>query len=252
MRAHHLLHWGRSSSLLLPVLLTVLLGGCGLPFTSSSSTSSSTSASATACPSPLPFQATSGTIQSISGTTLLIAGPNGSTVKAAYTSTTRFVRQALVTTAALREGAFVVVAVTQNASNTYTATTISLSTAANAGSRPRGSLGGSGQGSGSGSACRRQGMRLGAGNRTPMSGNGTPRGVIGTVSQFSGNRLTVADANQTDHTIAVNPATQILQTSQVAATSLQVGMRVNLVGLPNSQGVLTAQSVTILASGSDK
>jgi Domain of unknown function (DUF5666) len=247
MRAYHLLHWERASLLLL-VLLAVLVGGCSLPFTSNSSTSTSV----TACSSPLAFQTTSGTIQSISGTTLLIASSNGSTVKAAYTSTTRFVRQALVTTAALREGSFVVVAVTQNASNTYTATTISLSTAANAGSRPRGSFGGSGQGSGSGSACSRQGMRLGAGNRTPRSGNGTPRGVIGTVSQFSGNRLTVADANQTDHAITVNPATQILQTSQVAATSLQVGMRVNLVGLPNSQRVLTAQSVTILPPGLDK
>ncbi len=235
-------------SLLLLVLLAVLVAGCDLPFLPGSTTSTS----ATACPSPVPFQATSGTIQSINGTTLLITATNGSTVTATYTNTTRFARQVRVTTAALQNGVFVFVAVTQNADNSYTATRISLSNAANAGSRPGGAFGGSGRRGGNGSACGRRGFRGGFGGQDLAGGNGNTRGISGTVSQFKGNTLTVTDVNQADFTVTLSSTTQIIQTSQAAATSLQVGMKVNLVGLRNAQGVLTARSVTILPPGSSK
>jgi uncharacterized protein DUF5666 len=235
-------------SLLLLVLLAVLVAGCDLPFLPGSTTSTS----ATACPSPVPFQATSGTIQSINGTTLLITATNGSTATAIYTSTTRFTRQARVTIAALQNGAFVFVAVTQNADNSYTANRISLSNAANAGSRPGGAFGGSGRRGGNGSACGRRGFRGGFGGQDLAGGNGNTRGISGTVSQLKGNTLTVTDVNQADFTVTLSSTTQIIQTSQAAATSLQVGMKVNLVGLRNAQGVLTARSVTILPLGSGK
>ncbi len=235
-------------SLLLLVLLAVLVAGCNIPFLPGSTTSTS----ATACPSPVPFQATSGTIQSINGTTLLITATNGSSVTATYTNTTRFARQVRVTTAALQNGAFVFVAVTQNADNSYTANRISLSNAANAGSRPGGAFGGSGRRGGSGSACGRRGFRGGNGGQDLAGGNGNTRGISGTVSQLKGNTLTVTDVNQADFTVTLSSTTQIIQTSQAAATSLQVGMKVNLVGLRNAQGVITARSVTILPLGSSK
>jgi hypothetical protein len=235
-------------SLLLLILLAVLVAGCDLPFLPGSTTSTS----ATACPSPVPFQATSGTIQSINGTTLLITATNGSTVTAIYTSTTRFARQVRVTTALLQNGVFVFVAVTQNADNSYTATRISLSNAANAGSRPGGAFGGSGRRGGNGSTCGRRGFRGGNGGQDLAGGSGNTRGISGTVSQLKGNTLTVTDVNQADFTVTLSSTTQIIQTSQAAATSLQVGMKVNLIGLRNAQGVLTARSVTILPPGSGK
>jgi len=249
MRTYQLFSRMLGSSLLL-VVLAVLVAGCNIPYISSS-TSSTTSA--TACPSPVPFQTTSGTIQSINGTTLMIAAANGSTVTATYTSTTRFTRQARVALAALQNGAFVFVAVTQNADNSYTATRISLSNAANAGTRPGGGFGGSGRRGGNGSACGGRRGTFGAnGGQDLAGGNGSTRGISGTVSQLKGNTLTVTDTNQADYTITLNSTTQIIQTSQAAATSLQVGLKVNLVGSRNAQGVLTARSVTILPSGSGK
>lgn len=252
MRTYQLLSRMLGSSLLL-VLLAVLVAGCNIPYLPGSTTSST---SATACPSPVPFQTTSGTIQSINGTTLLITATNGSTVTATYTSTTRFTRQARVTIAALQNGAFVFVAVTQNANNNYTATRISLSNAANAGSRTGGGFGGSGgsgRRGGNGSACGgRRGTFGGNGGQDLAGGNGSTRGISGTVSQLKGNTLTVTDTNQADYTVTLNSTTQIIQTSQAAATSLQVGLKVNLVGSRNAQGVLTARSVTILSSGSGK
>jgi uncharacterized protein DUF5666 len=240
MRAYQLLSRVVGSSILL-VLLAALVEGCSLPFLPSSTTSSS----ATTCPSAVPFQAVRGTIQSINGTTLLITAMNGNTVKATYTSTTRFTRQAMVTTSALQNGAFVFVVVTQDASNTYpTATRISLLNAA-PGSRPGGAFGG-GFGRGSGSACGRRGLRGGFGGQDFAGGNGNTRGIAGTISQFRGSSLTVTDTNQANFTVTLNSSTQIIRTSQVSASSLQVGTRVNLIGLRNAQGVITARSVVIL------
>ena len=232
------------SSILL-VLLAALVGGCSLPFLPSSITSSSV----TACPSPVPFQTVRGMIQSINGTTLLITATNGNTVKATYTSTTRFTLEASATTAALQQGTFVFVAVTQNASNIYpTATRISLLNAA-PGSRTGGAFGG-GFGRRSGSACGGRGLRGGFGGQDFAGGNGNTRGIAGTVSQLRGSSLTVTDMNQANFTVILNSSTQIVKTSQVSASSLQVGTQVNLIGLRNAQGVITARSVMILLPGS--
>jgi RNase P/RNase MRP subunit p29 len=238
MRANRLLSQIPGLLILLAPLFVV---ACSVPFISSSSNS----ASVTPCPSPVPFQRTSGTIQSINGNTLLITSTQGSTIKASYTSTTRFTRETAETTAALKEGVFVFVAVAQGANNTYTATTISLTS----GSRPTGGFGGSGFGGRRGngnSTCARQ--RFGNGNGTPGAefGNGNTRGISGTVSQLTSKTLTVTDTNQSDYVVSLTSATQIIQTSQVSASTLQVGMRVNVVGLRNAQGVIAARSVTIL------
>ena len=242
MRANQLLRRVVGSSLLL-VLLAVLVAGCSLPFLSPSTTSS-----VAACPSSTSFQAIRGTIQSINGTTLLITNTNGSTVKATYTSTTRFTRQARATTAALLNGTFVFIVVTENQANTYpTATRISLLNASNPGFRPGGSFGGFGRGGNS--ACGRRGLRGSNGGQDFGNGTGNTRGIAGTVSRLSGNTLTVTDSNQANFNVALDSTTQIIQTSRVSATSLQAGMQVNVVGSRNAQGVITARSITILLPG---
>jgi hypothetical protein len=149
-----------------------------------------------------------------------------------------------VTTSALHSGAFVFVAVTQNADNSYTAKRISLLAGGNPGFRPGGTFGGFGR---RGNAACRQGQR---GNNANLGIGPNARGIAGTVSRFSGNTLTVTDTNQSDFTVMLNSTTQIIQTSQITATSLQVGTRVNVIGLRNAQGVIQARSVTVLLSGS--
>lgn len=240
MRVYHVLN--QIGSFLALGSLVVVLGGCSIPFISAPTTTTS----ATACPSPVPSQAVRGTIQSINGTTLMITDAQGNSVKATYTNTTRFTRQAKVTTSALQSGTFVFVAVTQNADNTYTATSISLSNGGNRGLRPGGFGGGPGR---RGNAACRQGQRGNFAGQDLTGGTGNTRGITGTVSQLSGTRLTVTDVNQADYTVTLNSTTQIIQTSQASATALQVGMRVNVVGLRDAQGVITARSVTILVPG---
>jgi hypothetical protein len=248
MRTYRLLSRVLGSSILL-ALLTVLIAGCSIPFLPTTSTTAATSA--TACPTVVPSQAVRGTIQSINGTTLVLTDANGNSVTATYMSNTRFTRQARVTTSALVSGTFVFVAVTQNSDNSYTATTITLSNGGNRGSRFTGGFGG-GSGRRGNPACR-QGQRGNNGGQDPTGGAAAnTRGIMGTVSQLNGKTLTVTDVNQADYTVTLNSTTQIIQTSQASATSLQVGMSINVVGMRNAQGVITARSVTILLPGNGK
>jgi uncharacterized protein DUF5666 len=221
-------------SMALPLLLAVFIAGCGPNFTSTSGTS----ATATACASPRAqsFRGTIGTLKQVSGTTLFVTDRSGKTIQVTYTSTTRFLRETVVTTTALKEGAFVSITITQNPDNTYTAKTISLIN--RTGSGPF--QGQRGQGQRRNTACPRP---------TQFAGNGTTgnaRGITGTVSQLNGNMLTVTALNGGDYTVTLANATQIVQTSVVSASVLKAGMALSLLGSSNAQGVLMAQSVMIL------
>ncbi len=222
-------------SMALPLLLAVFIAGCGPNFTSTSATSAT--ATVTACPSPRAqsFRGTIGTLQQVSGTTLFVTDRSGKTIQVTYTSTTRFLRETVVTTTALKEGAFVSVTITQNSDNTYTAKTISLIN--RTGSGPF--QGQRGQGQRRNTACPRP---------TQSAGNGTgnARGITGTISQLNGNTLTVTAQNGGDFTVTLAHATQIVQTSVVSASVLKAGMALSLLGSSNAQGVLMAQSVMIL------
>ncbi len=222
-------------SMTLPLLLAVFIAGCGPNFTSTSATSAT--ATVTACPSPRAqsFRGTIGTLKQVSGTTLFVTDRSGKTIQVTYTSTTRFLRETVVTTTALKEGAFVSVTITQNSDNTYTAKTISLIN--RTGSGPF--QGQRGQGQRRNTACPRP---------TQFAGNGTgnARGITGTISQLNGNTLTVTAQNGGDFTVTLAHATQIVQTSVVSASVLKAGMALSLLGSSNAQGVLMAQSVMIL------
>ncbi len=222
-------------SMALPLLLAVFIAGCGPNFTSTSGTSATATATACARPRAQSFRGTIGTLQQVSGTTLFVTDRSGKTIQVTYTSTTRFLRETVVTTTALKEGAFVSVTITQNSDNTYTAKTISLIN--RTGSGPF--QGQRGQGQRRNTACPRP---------TQSAGNGTgnARGITGTISQLNGNTLTVTAQNGGDFTVTLAHATQIVQTSVVSASVLKAGMALSLLGSSNAQGVLMAQSVMIL------
>src|SRR5438067_2004401 len=87
---------GSTTLLLLLLLLTV---GCG---TNTTGAAASVTATATTCPSTQ-FQTAIGTIQSISGSTLLIANMQGKNVKATYSSSTRFLHPSSPAVSTLKE-----------------------------------------------------------------------------------------------------------------------------------------------------
>jgi len=224
--------------MVLLLLLAVLIAGCGPSFISTpaaSATSTTTNCAQTRVRSA---RATIGTLKQVNGTTLFVTDRSGKTIQATYTSTTRFLRETVVTATALQDGAFVAVTVTQNPDSTYTAKTISLIN--RTGLRP---FQGQGQGQGQrrNPACPRP-------TQSAANGVGNGRGITGTIGQFSATMLTVTTFNGEDYTVMLTHATQIVQTSQVSASVLQAGMAVSLFGLPNAQGVLMAQSVMILLS----
>jgi len=223
-------------SMALLLLLAVLIAGCGPNFISTSAVSATATTTNCAQSRVRTTRATIGTLKQVSGTTLLITDTSGKTIQATYTSTTRFLRETVVTTTALQEGAFVAVTVMQNPDNTYTAKTISL--ISRTGQRP---FQGQGQGRRRNPACPRPTQSAGDG-----VGNG--RGITGTVGQLSATMLTVTTFNGEDYTVMLTHATQIVQTSQVSASVLQAGMPVSLFGSTNAQGVLMAQSIMILLS----
>jgi hypothetical protein len=236
------------------LLGTALVAGCGSSAAATPAARLSSTATAQLCPAQS-FQAVTGTVQNISSSTLTVADQRGGTVQARYTSTTRFARQVAATVGTLQEGMPVAVATTQNANNTYSATTILVFERGAFGNR--GGFGGAPGGF--------PGARSGAG-RSTLSGAGSRsraarncferalgvnvdvgrRGITGTVAQVNGNLLTVTDFSGTDFIVTITSATQILMTQTATASALQAGVPVTVIGTRDNQGVLTARSITIL------
>jgi hypothetical protein len=221
-------------STMLLLLLALLAVGCGTN-TTATGASSSTTATTTPCPSNQ-LQSATGTIQSISGNTLLIANIRGNTTKATYSSSTRFTRQSSTTVSSLKEGVPVTVTITQNADNTYTATRIMLTNSSFQVRR---------QGTNSNASCFNR-SRPNRSSSTPPSGTTNTRGVAGTVGQMNGNTLTVTDTQGSDYTMTIASTTQIEQTSTASAADLKTGQAVTVSGSPDGQGGINARTVTIL------
>lgn len=226
------------------VMLAGLLVACGSSSTSTSSANNAT----TSTPTPACLSVTTGTLQSVSNNTLQVTNLQGKNVQVTLTSTTVLTRQAALTAADLKTGSLVTVIVKQNADNTYSALSVSART----------SLTGQGQGGFRNGAKPCVGQRRGTGtggfggpsfgSGTPgASGNGTSRQTInGTVSQVSGNSLTVTDTSGNDFTVALTATTRMTQQQSVTASDLQIGQSVTITGSANSQGVINASSVSLL------
>lgn len=226
----------RIFSLLPVVMFAALLAACSSSSTTTSATTPTTAT--TGC-----LSLTTGTIQSVSNNTLQVTNLQGKNVQVTVTGTTVFSRQATVTAADLKTGSLVTVIVKQNADNTYSALSVSVRT----------SLTGLGQGGVSNGAKPCGGQRRGTGtggfgSGTPgASGSGTSLQTInGTVSSISGNSLMVTDTNGNDFAVTLTPTTRMMQQQTAAISDLQIGQAVAITGSANSQGVVTASSVSLL------
>ena len=217
------------------VVFAVLLAACGSTTSASSNTSTSTTPTSTAkCPT-----ITVGTIQNIGANSLVVTNVQGKQTQVTFTSATRFVRTSIVPASSLQTGSLASVTIMENANNTYSALTVSVrSSQALQGGFTRGST-----------QCRSQFTR---GNRTGTPGAfgaGQNRQVVnGTISQISGNAVTLSNANGDDFIVNLTPTTRI--TAQVTASvqNLKSGVPVTITGTANAQGAINATSVSILQS----
>lgn len=236
-----------------------LLAGCGNSSSTTSgasSTSTTSAATATACAQPgLSFKTATGTLSSINGSTFVVATQKSGNVTVAYSSTTRFVRQDSVPATSLKEGTSVTVAVTSTGS-TYTATRITVTTGT------AGTANGSGSGTGrfpgftgtpgagrSTNPCFTRGQAGGPGNgQSGGSGTGTSnfRGLIGTVSQVTGNTMNITDTSGSTFSVTITPQTQVIESTSVTSAALKTGQALTVSGSPGSNGAISARSVTIL------
>ena len=227
-------------SLLPVVMLAGLLVACGSASTSTSSANSTTTAGTqtTAC-----LSVTTGTIQSVSNTTLQVTTLQRKNVQVTVASTTLLTRQAVLTAADLKTGSRITVIVKQNADNTYSALSVSVGTTlARQGSFGNGAKLCNGQRRGTG----------GGGFGGPGLGSGTPatgtsrQTINGTLSQFSGNSLTVTDTSGNDFTVTLTTTTRMMQQQTATISDLQIGQAVTITGSANSAGVITASSLSLL------
>jgi hypothetical protein len=214
------------------ILFAVLLVACGSNTSASSNTSTSTTPTTTKCPT-----IAVGTIQNIGANSLVVTNLQGKQTQVTFTSTTRFVRTSIVPASSLQTGSIASVTIMENANNTYSALTVSV----------RSSLqGGFTRGS---TQCRSQFTR---GNRTGTPGAfgaGQNRQIVnGTISQISGNALTLSNANGDDFIVNLTPTTRITAQVTASAQNLKSGVPVTITGTANTQGVINATSVSILQS----
>ncbi len=227
--------------LLLLALFMAACGSNGTTTTSGNAPATATTTAAKNCPATA-----SGTINSVSNTTLLFTNRQGTEVQATFDSSTVFIQQAVGTTADLKEGTAVTTTVQQGSNNTYTALTISLRDGAALAVGRLGSLRGCvGQ--------RRNGVGgtgAGLGGLPGVFGTATAAGrqsVSGTIAQVNGSTLVITDASGNDFSIQVTKATRIGKTEAAIARDLKSGLTVTVAGIKDSQGVLHATYIVISA-----
>ncbi len=215
------------------VMFAVLLTACGSNSSASSSTSTATTPTTTKCPT-----VSIGTIQSISNNSLLVTNLQGKQSQVTFTSATKFIRTSTVVPSSLQTGSLVSVTVMENANNTYSALTVSIRNPQAQGGFTRGST-----------QCRSQFSR-GSRTGTPGAfGAGQNRQVVsGTISQISGNAVTLSNSSGDDFIVNLTSSTRITTQLTVTAHDLKSGEPVMITGLANGQGVINASSVSILQS----
>jgi Domain of unknown function (DUF5666) len=226
--------------LLFPVVLLVsLLAACGSASTNASgSTTGATKAPTTNC-----LTVTSGTIQHVSNGSLLLTNLQGKNVQVTLTSATTYIRQSTLMPSGIKTGAPISVVVVLNADNTYSAVSVSIRSSL---SRQGGFTSGARLCSGQGQFPRRSGTP--GAFRTPgASGSGQIRQTVnGTVSQVNSNTLILTDTSGNNLSVTLTATTRITTQETVPVNDLRSGVAVTITGTANSQGVISANSVSIL------
>ena len=221
------------------LFLVMLLASCG---SSGSGTASAVTATPTATLCPV---TDIGTVQSFSGSKLIIADVQGKQVQVTFSSATRFSRQTTVLPSALQIGERATVRSTQNPDTTYTATQITVGRAFTQGTT--GGQGGRfrpGTGTPTTRTCPSTGFTRGSRTGTG-SGNTTGQTLSGTLSQINKNAITLTDTSGNDYAFTLTANTQITSQSTATASDIQTGQAVTVLGT-NNQGVITARTITIL------
>ena len=222
----------------IPVLVfAVLLAACGSNTSASSSTSAANTSTTTKCPT-----ISVGTIHTISANSIELTNLQGKQSQVTFTSTTKFNRTSTVAPSSLQTGSFASVTIMQNANNTYSALTMSVrNSQAQGGGFTRGST-----------QCRSQftrGNRTGTPGTSGAFGAGQNRQVVnGTISQISGNAVTLSNSSGDDFIVNLTSTTRITAQVTASANDLKSGEPVTITGVANSQGVINASSVSILQS----
>ncbi len=221
------------------LLVSLLLAACG----SASTNASGSTTGATKTPTTNCLTVASGTIQHVSNGSLLLTNLQGKNVQVTLTSATTYIRQSTLTPSGVKVGAPVSVVVVLNADNTYSAVSVSIRSSL---SRQGGFTSGARLCSGQGQFPRRFGTP-GAFGTPSATGSGQIRQTInGTVSQVNSNTLIVTDTSGTDLTVTLTATTRIITQEVVSASDLHSGVAVTVTGTANSQGVISANSVSIL------
>ena len=229
------------------ILLVSLLVACG----SASTNASGSTTGATKTPTTNCLIVASGTIQHVSNGSLLLTNLQGKNVQVTLTSTTTYIRQSTLTPSEIKTGAPISTVVVLNADNTYSAVSVSIRSSL---SRRGGFTSGARLcSSGQGQFPRRSGTPgasggSGFGSGTPgASGSGQLRQTVnGMVSQISSNTLIVTDTSGNDLTVTLTASTRITTQETVPVSDLRSGAAVTVTGTANSQGVISATSVSIL------
>jgi hypothetical protein len=233
-----------------------VLAGCGNPAkaTATTTTLSLTSATATACAkatrtvSTSSFKTTIGTLESINGQTLVLTSTQGSSATVTYSSSTHFTQEVNIPATSLQEGTAVRAAVASDG-DSYDATTITVTTGTTGFTRGTGTPGAGNGSQFRNNPCFSRGQtgtsRTGTGSGSTTS---TFRGLTGTVSELSGNVLTIADSTGTSYSVNITAKTQIVETNSVKATALKVGEPLTVIGGKGSQGAIAATTIAILLS----
>jgi len=262
------IHWrarGIPISVLCLFVGLFLLVACG-----SGASRAGTSATATAkcVPTAGTTQTAVGTLKSIQGQTLVLAGPQQKKLTVTYSGTTHFTRQSYRSVSSLQEGTEVSVIVTGN-NGVYTATRITIVPGSSLppmgtpgpglGGTPPGTLfppgtpgtffqgtppSGAAPSGGSNNPCRQQ-LQGTPGTAGPGSANS--HSIVGTVGRINGDILTVIDTTGASYTITLTPRTQIIGTGDATAAALSVGEPLVVTG-EKKQGVIAATTVLILLS----
>jgi hypothetical protein len=160
-----------------------------------------------------------GTIQSINGSTLTIAGRNGQAVQVVTSASTRVTKVSTSSVSDIAKGEVVVAFGTSSGTNSMAADRISITS-------PTG-------------AAAPNGAASGTPGRRPL-GTGA---IAGTVTSVGNGTLTVSEADGTAITVTTSAATTVTKTVDSSVADLATGQSVVVRGTTNADGSVNAAQI---------
>jgi hypothetical protein len=185
-------------------------------------------------------QGTFGTLQSVDGSTLTIAGPNGNTTTVLTSSSTKFAKAVTGAVGDIKVGDHVMARGTADGANALSAQRITdTGTDPGLGARGQGRRpGGNGNGNPPGSIPANGPAANGA---PPNGGPGTS--AFGTVKSINGTSFDVAQTDGTTKTVNTTSSTTVQVLKAISLQELVTGQPVTVRGTTNSDGTVTAAVV---------